>query len=184
MLPAISGKLLEFVRELVPGVARAGVLWNPDNPAKAIEAEQLRVAARKLNVALAEFPARTLAEIESSLARGIKEKPAVLVILAETVTQAHSKRIAELTWERRIAVVSNLATHTESGGVLSYQPNYMELNRRVGALAGKILRGALPADLPVELPAKFELLVNKGAAKALGIRLPPSLLLRADRAIE
>lgn len=184
MLPALSGKLLEFVRELVPGISRVGVLWNPDNPAKAIEAEQLRLAARKLNVALEEFPARTLAEIESSLARGIKEKPAVLVILAETVTQAHSKRIAELTWESRIAVVSNLATHTESGGVLSYQPDYMALYRRVGALAGKILRGALPADLPVELPAKFELLVNKGAAKALRITLPPSILLRADRAIE
>ncbi len=184
MLPALSGKLLEFVRELVPGISRVGVLWNPDNPAKAMEAEQLRVAARKLNVALEEFPAHTLTEIESALARGIKEKPAVLVVLAETVTQTHSKRIAELTWQSRTVVVSNLSTHTESGGVLSYQPDYMAHHRRVGALAGKILKGALPADLPVELPANFELLVNKRAAKALGIALPPSLLLRADRVIE
>jgi len=184
MLPALSGKLLELVRELVPGISRVAVLWNPDNPAKAIEAEELRAAARKLSVALQEFPARTLAEIESALARGVKDRPTVLVILAETVTNTHRKRIAELAWVGRTAVVSNLATHTEAGGVLSYQPDYSALYRRVGALAGKILKGAKPADLPVELPATFELLVNKGAAKALAIAIPPSILLRADRVIE
>lgn len=184
MLPALSGKLLELVRELVPGISRVAVLWNPDNPAKAIEAEELRAAARKLSIALQEFPARTLAEIESALARGVKDRPTVLLILAETVTDTHRKRIAELASVGRTAVVSNLATHTEAGGVLSYQPDYRALNRRVGALAGKILKGAKPADLPVELPAKFELLVNKGAAKALGIAIPPSILLRADRLIE
>jgi len=184
MLPALSGKLLELVRELVPGTSRVAVLWNPDNPAKAIEAEELRAAARKLSIALQEFPARTLAEIESALARGVKERPTVLVILAETVTHTHRKRIAELAWVGRVAIVSNVATHTEAGGVLSYQPDYGALYRRVGALAGKILKGAKPADLPVELPAKFELLVNKGAAKVLEIAIPPSILLRADRVIE
>ena len=184
MLAALSGKLLELVRELIPGTSRVDVLWNPDNPAKAIEAEELRTAARKLNVALKEFPARTLAEIENALARGVKERPTVLVILGEAVTDTHRKRIAELALAGRIAVVSNISTHTEAGGVMSYQPEYRALYRRVGALAGKILKGAKPADLPVELPAKFELLVNKGAARALAIAIPPSILLRADRVIE
>lgn len=184
MLPALSGKLLELVRELLPSTSRVAMLWNPDNPAKEIEAEELRAAARKLNLGLAEFPARTLAEIEGVLARGAKQRPTVLVILAETLTDANRKRIAELALVGRIAVVSNLASHTEAGGLLSYQPDYAAHSRRVGALAGKILKGAAPADLPVELPAKFELLVNKGAAKVLGIAIPPSILLRADRVIE
>ena len=184
MLPELSGKLLELARELVPGTTRVTTLWNPDNPAKAIEVAELRAAARRLGVSLEEVPARTLAEIEGALARGAKERPAVLVILAETLTDTHRKRIAELAWVGRRVVVSNLSRHTEAGGVLSYQPDYAPLYRRVGALAGKILKGAMPADLPVELPAKFELLVNKGAAKALGIAIPPSILLRADRVIE
>lgn len=184
MLPALSGKLLELVRELFPSTSRVAMLWNPDNPAKEIEAEELRAAARKLNLAPGEFPTRTLAEIEGVLTRDAKGRPTVLVILADTLTDANRKRIAELALLGRIAVVSNLASHTEAGGLLSYQPDYAALNRRVGALAGKILKGAAPADLPVELPAKFELLVNKGASKVLGIAIPPSILLRADRVIE
>ena len=184
MLPALSGKLLELARELVPTTSRVAVLWNPDNPAKEIEAKELRAAASKLGLVLTEFRVRALAEIEGALARGVRERPAVLVILAETLTHAHRKQIAELALLGRIPVVSNSASHTEAGGLLSYQPGYAALNRRVGALAGKILKGAAPADLPVELPATFELLVNKGAAKALGIAIPPSILLRADRVIE
>ncbi len=184
MLPALSGKLLELMRELMPGISRAAVLWNPDNPAKAIEAEELRAASRKLGISLEELPVRSLKEIELALAPRAKSAPRALVILAETLTDAHRKRISELADAARMAVVSNYAPHTLAGGVLSYQPDYATLNVRLGALAGKILKGTKPAELPVELPTKFELLINAKAAKTLGLKVPQSLLVRADRVIE
>jgi len=184
MLPEISGKLLEFVRELVPDVARIAALWNPDNPAKALEIAELRLASRKLRVDLVELPVRSLHEIERELAPGSKETPRVLVILAETLTDENRKRIDELARANGMAVVSNYRSHTEAGGVLSYSADYKSLNRRLGALAAKILKGAKPADLPVELPANFELIVNKNAAKRLGLVIPNSVLLRADAVIE
>ncbi len=184
MLPALSGKLLELAGELVPGVSRVAVLWNPANPAKAIELWELRAAAAARGIALEELPARTPQEIERALAPGARDGARLLVILAETLTHAHRGRIAELAQARRLVVVSSLSTHTEAGGVLSSQPGYAALNRRVGALAGKILKGMSPAELPVELPATFELLVNRKAAQALGLTLPQSLLIRADRVIE
>ncbi|MEW6687793.1 MAG: ABC transporter substrate-binding protein [Pseudomonadota bacterium] len=183
MLPALSGKLLELARALLPGLSRAAVLWNPDNPAKVIEAEELRIAAKSTGVALEELPARSAGEIERALAPG-KDRPKLLVILGETLTQANRARIAQLALAGRMAVVSNLSTHTQAGGVLSYSPDYRELNRRLGAFAARILKGARPEDLPVELPTRFELLVNLKAAKTLGIQVPQTLLLRADRVIE
>lgn len=184
MLPPLSGKLLELARELMPDVSRVAMLWNPDNPAKAIEAEELRAAAKAMDLAVEELPARTIGEIEVALSAADRGRPRLLVILADALTESNRTRIAELARIGRMAVVSNYSRHVEAGGVLSYAPDYNALNRRLGAFAGRILKGARPADLPVELPAKFELLINRRAAKALGITVPQSLILRADRVIE
>ena len=184
MLPELSGKLLELVREILPDTSRVSVLWNPQNPAKALEVAELRLAARKMHVELAELPVRSLDDIERALAPGRKDPTRVLVILAEALTDAHRQRIGELADVSRIAVVSNHSVHLQPGGVLSYSPDYSVLNRRLGGLAGRILKGAKPADLPVELPTTFELVVNKAAAKKLDLAIPQSILVRANRTIE
>ena len=184
MLPELSGKLLELVRELLPDSASVAALWNPDNPAKALELAELRVAAAKLGVGLVELPVRSLPDIERALAAEHKGSGRALVIMADALTDVHRKRIDELTQARRIAVVSSHRTHTDAGGVLSYSPDYSALARRVGAIAGKILKGAKPAEIPVELPTRFEIVVNLKSAQALGLKIPQSVLLRANRVIE
>jgi putative ABC transport system substrate-binding protein len=184
MLPELSGKLLELVPELIPGAARIAVLWNPDNPAKALELRALRDAASRRKISLHELPARSREEIETALAGLGRAGVRALVVLAETLTFAHRKRIDELARASRVPVVSNITQHTEAGGLASYTADGALLNRRLGALAAKILAGAKPAALPVELPTRFVLTVNKESAKALGIAIPQSVLLRADRVIE
>jgi len=184
MLPELSGKLLELVREIVPRAGRIAVLWNPDNPAKALELRELRAAGQGGKIALQELPARTGQEIERAVSGLGKEGVRALVILAETLTFTHRQKIAELALANRMPVISNNSPHTDAGGLASYSPDYRLLNRRVGALAAKILSGTKPADLPVELPTKFELVINLKTAKSLGLKIPGSILLRADRVIE
>lgn len=184
MLPELSGKLLELVRELLPDATRITVLWNPDNPAKAIELRALREAASRYKISLHELPARSKEEIEAALAGLGRAGARALVVLAESLTFAHRKRIDELARASRMPVVSNITQHIEAGGLASYTSDGALLNRRLGALAAKILAGAKPATLPVELPTRYVLTVNQKSAKALGIAIPQSVLLRADRVIE
>jgi len=184
MLPVLSGMLLELVRELIPDAARIAVLWNPDNAAKTLELRALRVAASRHKISLHELPARSKEEIETVLAGLGRAGARALVVLAESLTFAHRERIDELGRASRVPIVSNLTQHTEAGGLASYTADYALLNRRLGALAAKILAGAKPAALPVELPTRFVLTVNQKSAKALGIAVPQTVLLRADRVIE
>lgn len=184
VLPELSGKLVELVRELIPGAARIAVLWNPDNPAKALELRALHDAASRYKVSLHELPARSKEEIEAVLADLGRTGARALVVLGESLSFAHRKRIDELARASRVPVVSNITPHTEAGGLASYTADGAFLNRRLGALAAKILAGAKPAALPVELPTRFVLTVNRKSAKALGIAIPQSVLLRADRVIE
>jgi putative ABC transport system substrate-binding protein len=184
MLPELSGKLVELVRELLPDAARIAVLWNPDNPAKALELRALRDAASRYGIALHEMPARSKEEIEAVLAGLGRAGVRALVILAETLTFAHRTRIDKLAHASRVPVVSNLTQHTEAGGLASYTADGAFLNRRLGALAAKVLAGAKPATLPVELPTRFVLTVNRKTSRALGFAIPQSVLLRADRVIE
>lgn len=183
LLPELSGKLLELSREIVPGAVRIAVMWNPENPAKALELRELRVAAGRASVALAELPVRSAAEIEKAIA-GVGKDVSVIVTLAETLTNANRQRIATLARMRHLPTVFNLAAHVEAGGLVSYSPDYGALNRRLGDLAGRILKGADPGTLPVEQPTTFELVVNKGTAKSLGISIPQTVLLRATKVIE
>lgn len=184
MLPELSGKLLELVRELLPEAARIAVLWNPDNPAKALELRALRDAASRHRISLRELPARSKEQIEAELADLGRARVRALVVLGESLTFAHRERIDALARASRVPVVSNLTQHTEAGGLASYTADYAPLNRRLGALAARILAGAKPATLPVELPTRFVLTVNQKSAKAFGITVPQSVLLRADRVIE
>jgi putative ABC transport system substrate-binding protein len=184
VLPELSGKLLELAREIVPGAKRIAVMWNPDNPAKVLELRELQAAAKRARVNLEEFPVRSSRDIESALAAVSGAKSTALVTLAETLTDAHRERIAQAALASRVPTVFNLTSHVRAGGLVSYSPDYSVLSRRLGDLAGRILRGSSPAVLPVEQPVRFELVVNLKTARALGIAIPQSVLVRADEVVE
>lgn len=184
VLPALSGKLVELAREILPGAKRIAVLWNPDNPAKALELRELEAHGRLADIDCVRMPVRSGNEIENAFAKIEQSGAAALVVLAETLTHAHRGRIAQLALARGLPTFFNHEPHVEAGGLAAYAPDYDLQSRRLGELAGRILAGASPAVLPVEQPSRFRLSVNLGTARALGLELPRSILLRADRVIE
>lgn len=183
VLPELSGKLLELTREILPRARRLAVMWNPDNPGKALELRQFRTEAQGARIVLVELPVRSAREIESALSLLPALKVAALVTLAETLTDAHRRRIAAVALGAATPTVFNFTAHVTAGGLVSYAPRYTALARRLGDLAGRILSGADPATLAVELPTEFELAVNLKTARALGITVPSSVLARADQVI-
>jgi len=184
ILSALSGKLVELAREILPGARRIAVLWNPDNPAKALELRELEAHAQRAGIACLRFPARSAAEIEAAVSSLDPTKVGALVVLSETLTHFNREGIARLALAARMPTLFNYAPHVEAGGLAAYSPDYELQAMRLGELAGRILAGASPATLPVEQPNRFLLTVNLRTARALGLDLPPAVLLRADRAIE
>jgi putative ABC transport system substrate-binding protein len=184
VLPALSGKLLELAREIAPGIKRVAVMWNPANPGKVLELHELQAAAQQAGIELSLLPVRSATEIDAALGGLGSANVQFLVTLSETLTHRHRERIAELALAARMPSVFNHTPQVEAGGLVSYAPDYTDLLRREGTLASKILAGERPATLPVEQPTKFVLTVNRKTAAALGIAIPQSVLLRADRVIE
>jgi putative ABC transport system substrate-binding protein len=184
VLPALSGKLVELAREILPGARRIAVLWNPDNPAKALELHELEAHAQRAGIACLHFPARSAAEIEAALTSLDPTKAGALVVLSETLTHFNRERIARLALAARMPTLFNYVPHVEAGGLAAYSPDYDLQAMRLGELAGRILAGASPATLPVEQPNRFLLTVNLRTARALGLELSPAVLLRADKVIE
>lgn len=183
-LPALSGKVLELAREIIPSAARLAVMWNPANPAKTLELGELEKAAAATKVSLRQLPVRNAAEIERAFAALRPGECDALVVLADTLTHSNRQRIAELALAARLPSVFNHEPHVLAGGLASYSPDYQDLVQRAGDLAGRILTGADPAVLPVERPTRFSLAVNLRTAKALGVTIPPVVLLRANRVID
>lgn len=184
VLPALSGKLVELAREILPGVRRIAVLWNPDNPAKALELRELQVHAQRANIESVLFPVRSTSEIEAAVSGLGSYGVAALVVLAETLTHANRERIARLALAGRVPTLFNYTPHVEAGGLAAYSPDYDLQSRRLGEIAGRILAGASPANLPVEQPNRYVLTLNMGTARRIGVELPRAVLLRADRIIE
>lgn len=184
ILPALSGKLIELARDILPGTRRIAALWNPDNPAKALELRQLEEHAQRAGIECERFPVRSAAEIDRALSTLNASAIAALVVLAETLTHVNRERIARLALAARVPMLSNYAPQVEGGGLAAYSPDYDLQFLRLGELTAKILAGASPATLPVEQPNRFLLTVNLKTARALGLELPRAVLLRADRLIE
>jgi putative ABC transport system substrate-binding protein len=184
VFPDLSGKLLELVRDVVPRLGRAAVLWNPANPGKRLDLEELARAARQTRVTLEPFEVRGAADFGPAFDTLQRTRPEALITLVETVTYIQRREIADFALKHRLPTAFNLGGHVEVGGLLSYAPRVSMIHQRAGALAGRILRGARPADLPVEQPTHFELAINLKTAKALGLRIPDSVLLRADQVVE
>lgn len=186
MFSESAGKRLELLLEAVPGIRRVAVLFNPAN--RVFQAQQVREteeAARRLGVQLRLFEARDVASVERAFATFAKEGVAGLNVLPDPVlVAAHAPTIAALAERARLPSVSANATYAEAGGLLAYGPSFHEMGRSSGGYVAKILKGAKPAELPVEQPTRFELVVNLKTARRLGIAIAQSLLLRADRIIE
>ncbi len=180
----LGGKRLDLLKELSASLRRVAVLWNPSVPDKVIEWEQMQAPAHALGLQLESIEARTPGDVDGALKSVARARPEGVIILGEPLMYANRTRVAEFANANRIPAIFNWREAATAGGLISYGPNIADNNRRAATYVDKILKGAKPADLPVEQPTKFELVINLKTAKALGLTIPPSLLLRADEVIE
>ena len=181
-LPGLAGKWLELLRDATAGHRRIGVLW--DSTTGPWQLSAAKAAAKQFNIEVQILEYRSVDDLDEALRSGPSSGSNAIVMLSSPITSANSKRIAEFTTRNRLPAISPFAAFARSGGLLSYGPNLVDFYRRGAIYVDKILRGAKPADLPIEQPTKFELVINLKTAKALGLTIPQSLLLRADEVIQ
>src|SRR5215472_1166767 len=171
----LTGKRLELLKETMPKVSPIAVLYDPNDPAKIVEFKETEVAARPLGVQLQSLEVRSLDEFDAAFKGATRAKAGSVLVLPTALSVTHRKRIAELAAKNRLPTMWATSQHMDSGGLMSYGPDYGDLYRRAAIYVGKILKGAKPADLPVEQPRKFELVINLKTAKHIGLTIPPSL---------
>ena len=184
LAPEIVGKQLELLKDIVPGVRLVAILWNPRNPSGQLFQDQARAAAHLLSIKLEFVAAPRREDIEPAFASMTRGRVGGLLVLGDAMFILERRRIAELAARSHLPAMYALREHMEAGGLAFYGPSMIDNFRRAAIFVDKILKGARPADLPVEQPTKFELIINTNTAKALGLTIPPSLLLRADQVIE
>ena len=184
MSPDLVGKQLEILKEVVPKVSRVALLHNPANPGNAPQVRHAQDAAPALGVRLQPLGARGPSEVDSAFAAMTSEQAGAVIVLVDAVLQDNRTRITDLAARHRLPAVYGLNEYAAAGGLMAYGPNRLDMFRRAATYVDKILKGANPGDLPVEQPTKFELVINLKTANALGLTIPPSLLLRADQVIE
>jgi putative ABC transport system substrate-binding protein len=183
--PELAAKRLELLKDAVPGLVRVGVLWNPGSPENVEHWQATRQASQLLGLELRSLEVGAH-EIESLFEIAVRERCGALIVSNDYLINVRAERILTLTQAKRMPAMytSGVWWVKTAGGLMSYGVNEFDSIRHVAAYVDKILRGAKPADLPVEQPTKVELVINLKAAKALGLTIPPSLLLRADQVIE
>jgi ABC-type uncharacterized transport system substrate-binding protein len=180
----LSVKQLELLKEAIPQAVRVAVLWNPVNPWHRLALKAAEGAARSLVVQLQGVEARAAEELEGAFTSMTKVRPDAVLVLSDPMTFFHRARIAELPAKRRLPTMHGVRGYVDAGGLMSYWANQADLYRRGARYVDRILKGAKPGDLPIEQPTKFELVINLKTAKALGLTIPQTLLLRADEVIE
>jgi len=179
----LAGKRLELLREVVLGLRRLAILANVTNPSVVLEIAEVQAASQALGFEVATFEIRRAADIAPAF-EALKGRADAVYIPPDPLTNSNRVRIYTLALSARLPTMSSVRENVEVGGLMSYGPNRPDLYRRAAEFVDKILRGTKPADLPVEQPTKFDLVVNLTTAKALGLAIPPSILLRADRMVE
>jgi putative ABC transport system substrate-binding protein len=187
MAPELVGKSLETLTEAVPHVSRVAVLWNPANQVFQVQMlRETKAAGQALGMPLQILETRVPNEFDRAFAAMTRERAGALLVLTDPMFLRHRALIADLALKSRLPVMygGGGREYPEAGGLLAYGPNYPELFRRAATYVDKILKGAKPADLPVEQPTKFELVINLKTAKALGLTIPQSILLKADEVIQ
>ena len=177
-------KQLELLKETVPKIRRVAILSNPANAYHQLAIREVHVSARSLGVQLQLLEARGPNEFDGAFAAMAKERVGALLVVSDAIFNSHRTRLADLVARSRLPAAYGVRESVEAGGLMSYGPSFLDLHRRAATYVDKILKGAKPADLPVEQPTKFELVINLKTAKSLGLTIPTSLLLRADEVIE
>jgi putative tryptophan/tyrosine transport system substrate-binding protein len=180
----IYGKQLELLKETVPKATRVAVLWNPANLQNLAQLKETRAAASGLGVALLASEAKEPNDIEGAFAAMKKERAGALTVLPDPMLLGQRQKIADLAVKYRLPAIYRIPEFVEVGGLMAYAANRLDIFRRAATYVDKILKGAKPADLPIERPVKFELIVNLKAAKQIGLTIPANLLLRADKVIK
>jgi putative tryptophan/tyrosine transport system substrate-binding protein len=179
----LGGKRLEILREVIPGLSRLATLGDVANLVTASEMGQVEEAARILGIAIVRSEIRRAEDIEPAF-EALKGRAHAAYVGSDPLMNTNRTRISILALGARLPTLSGIRDYVEAGGLMSYGPNFPDMFRRAGDYVDKILRGAKPADLPIQQPTKFDLVINQATAKALGLKLPESFLLRADEVIE
>jgi putative ABC transport system substrate-binding protein len=179
--PELNVKRLEILKEVSPRSSRMAVLWDPATGTAQLKA--MEAAARSLGVQLLVLEVRGPDDLDAAFKTASKERAGALNVLASPLLASYSQKIVALAAKSRLPAIYQWREHVEAGGLMSYGPILLDTWRQTGLLVGKVLRGAKPADLPVEQPTNFELIINTKTATALGLAIPPTLLSRADRVI-
>ena len=182
--PDIFAKRLQLLVQAIPNVSTVAVVWNAANPANARSWREVQEAGRVLGIKLQSREVRGPSDFERILAEMARERPDALLLIGDRLTLQHGAEIVDFATQKRIPSMLDRAYLETAGALMSYGAEEEELWRRAADLADKILKGAKPADLPIEQPTKFKLVINLKTAKTLGLTIPPSLLLRADQVIE
>jgi putative ABC transport system substrate-binding protein len=181
---SLGGKWLELLSEIAPGLKRAAIMFNPDTLTASAYMPSFETAARSLKVVPIIAPVRSDVEIETAITALGREPGGGLVVMPDFFTTAHRTSIIAAAARNNVPSVYWLSEYVRDGGLLSYGVDQVDIFRRAATYVDRILRGAKPAELPVQLPTKFEMVVNRKTATALGLAIPPSIMLRADEVIE
>ena len=181
-LAELSGKQLQILKEIAPRLSRVAVLGDP--AVNSSQLGELRVVARSLAVQIQALEMKSSKDLKGALAAADKGHAEALIVLSNPLTLASRTLIGEIAAKQRLPTIYLYAAHVEAGGLISYGPDLPDMFRRCGVYVARILGGAKPAELPVERPVRFNLIINLKTAKALGLTMPSSLLLRADQVIE
>jgi putative tryptophan/tyrosine transport system substrate-binding protein len=184
MASDLSAKRLELIHTLVPRVSGIAVLWDSSNPGMALRVRETKAAAEQSKIGFFDAGAHDLDGLEAIFAQLLKRRPEALLVTAEPFTMEHRARILDFMTRNAIPCMYEESRFVEAGGLMSYGPSVGDLFRRSASYVDKIIKGTNPADLPVEQPTKFELVINLKTAKALGLIVPESILVRADKVIE
>jgi len=179
-----SPKQLELLATIVPNISRVGLLGNPDTETYSSVLNNAQDAARKVGLSLVPIEARNLQEIEHAFAWSAQERVSAVMVAVDAVFFGQRWRIAELALANRLPTMFALREYAEAGGLMSYGENIADFFRRAASFVDKIIKGAKPGDLPIEQPTKFNLVINRKTADALGVTIPPQLYIFADEVIE
>jgi putative tryptophan/tyrosine transport system substrate-binding protein len=180
--PTLCGKWLQQISDIVPVAKKIAVLWDSTTGTYQLDAIKTAATTASIDVVVMEF--RDNAGLDAALETGLKQGPQAVIQLGSPLTRQAGTRTAQILSAHHIPGISQFRTFPDGGGLMSYGPNLISLYRRIGPIVGKILHGARPADLPIERPTKFELVINLKAANALGVAIPGLLLATADEVIE
>ena len=182
--PDLEGKRLDLLREIVPKLSNVAMFFNSLNPFHVASMQQAGTAAQAMGIKLQQHDIRKSEDLDRAFAAVRKKRPDALLILADRVFLHNRQRMIDFTEEQHLPNINAYTELVEAGGLMSYGPSYEDMHKRAAIYVDKILKGAKPADLPIEQPSKFTFVINLNAAKALGVTMPPSLITLADKVIE